>query len=85
LLLEDQVVEWGLPPAPVKVKDSRSATWDGLGQVELDAVEPSVLREHIVDAILENRDPDLYDELMNQQQSEETAYRKNLKAFVRSL
>jgi len=53
--------------------------------VELDAVEPRVLRSHIEDAILENRDQDLYDELMETQESEEGTYRSNLKAFVRSL
>src|SRR5690606_1638672 len=37
-LMEKQVVEWNLPPAPAKHTDSRTAAWEGLGQVELDAV-----------------------------------------------
>jgi len=85
MLLEDQVVEWNLPPAPVKKGDSRSANWNGLGQVELDAVEPSVLRTQIRDAILENRDEDLFQELLQDQQSEQKIYRANLKKFVKSL
>lgn len=41
--MEQQVIEWGLPPAPAKETDSRTANWDGLGQVELDAVKPEKL------------------------------------------
>lgn len=44
-LMKHQVIEMDLAPAPVKVADSRSAAWDGLGQVELDAVEPRVLQQ----------------------------------------
>jgi len=43
-LMENQVIKWKLPPAPKKAADSRSANWDGLGQVELDAVEPKKLQ-----------------------------------------
>lgn len=39
-LMEQQVIEWGLPPAPAKETDSRTANWDGLGQVELDGCKP---------------------------------------------
>ena len=42
-LMEHQVIEWGLPPAPAKVGDSRTAKWEGLGQVELVAVTPDKL------------------------------------------
>lgn len=37
-LMERQVLEWNLPPAPTKQGDKRSKNWDGIGQVELDAV-----------------------------------------------
>ena len=56
-LVEDQVIAWKLPPAPTKVTDSRSANWDGLGQVELDAVKPEKLIELLDDAV-----SDIFDE-----------------------
>jgi hypothetical protein len=40
-LMEEQVTDWKLPPAPTKTKDTRSRNWTGLGQVELDAVDSS--------------------------------------------
>ena len=33
-LMEHQVKAWNLPPAPAKETDTRTANWDGLGQVE---------------------------------------------------
>ena len=85
LLLEDQVLEWGLPPAPTKVKDSRSKSWNGLGQVELDAVEPSKLKSIVSDAIDRYFDPDLQVELRQIQEEEGEFYRKELKNFVSEL
>ncbi len=84
-LMEDQVIEWGLPPAPTKVGDSRSATWDGLGQVELDAVEPLKLQSLVKEAIEEYFDEDLYDELMETQAEEKEDYIKVLKDYVKTL
>ena len=44
----DQIEEYGLPPAPGKATDSRSARfvarYGQLVQVELDALDPGVLR-----------------------------------------
>ncbi len=85
LLLEEQVLSMGLPPAPAKSGDSRTANWDGLGQVELDAVEPNILKSKIDEAILENRDEELYEELMITQRAEREIYRSNLKEFVKGL
>ncbi|MCE5210926.1 MAG: hypothetical protein LLG40_05190 [Deltaproteobacteria bacterium] len=84
-LMEDQVVAWKLPPAPAKVKDSRTANWDGLGQVELDAVKPEKLMRLLKDAINEIFDPDLYDELMDQENDERVLYQKALKKFVKNM
>lgn len=44
VLMEDQVRAWRLPAAPAKLTDSRTAKWTGIGQVELDAVEPRKLQ-----------------------------------------
>ena len=85
LLLEEQVIEWGLPPAPAKKGDSRTANWDGLGQVELDAVEPKALQRYIREAILEYRDQEKYDELLEIQEEERKQYRSHLKKFVQGL
>lgn len=81
-LLHDQVVNWGLPPAPVKVGDSRTASWTGLGQVELDAVEPNKLRRMCTEAIEEIFDENLYNELIDQEQKERSLYQSDLKEFV---
>jgi len=63
LLMKDQVLELGLPPAPTKETDSRSAKWEGLGQVELDAIEPKELKNIVTEAISELFDEDKYLEL----------------------
>lgn len=84
-LMEKQVVEWNLPPAPTKKTDSRSASWDGLGQVELDAVEPNKLRrlcEENIDAMF---DFDLHQELLEAEEVEREEYRNELKEFVKGL
>ncbi len=82
MLLENQVVEWGLPPAPIKPGDSRSKDWKGLGQVELDAVEPNKIKNLCQDAIDDVLDQDLYEELQFQEGNEEKEYQSNLRNFV---
>jgi hypothetical protein len=52
-LMEDQVIEWKLSPAPTKESDTRSNKWNGLGQVELDAVKPEKLMQLCEGAILD--------------------------------
>ena len=84
-LMEEQVVEWNLPPAPVKIGDSRTASWDGLGQVELDAVEPSELYELCNDAIADYFDEALLTELSEIQEKEKVTYKAILKEFVKTL
>ncbi|MES2287290.1 MAG: hypothetical protein V4547_16480 [Bacteroidota bacterium] len=81
-LMEHQVLAWKLPPAPAKVTDSRTMNWDGLGQVELDAVEPNVLRKLVDDAVAEYFDQKLYSELLTQASREKAVYQKELKEFV---
>lgn len=81
-LLEHQVIEWNLPPAPVKKTDSRTVNWDGLGQVELDAVEPSKLISMAENAINNVFDRDLFDSLMETEETERKQYQSELKQFV---
>lgn len=84
-LMKDQVLEWKLPPAPAKITDSRTAKWDGLGQVELDAVDPDKIQSLCNQAIESIFDEELYDELMEQEESEKIIYRKELKEYVNGL
>lgn len=84
-LMEEQVLAWKLPPAPAKVGDSRTANWGGLGQVELDAVEPEKLQRLCKKAIVEFLDPDLYEDLLTQQAEEKSQYVKELKDYVTNL
>ena len=81
-LMEDQVREWNLPPAPVKVGDSRSANWDGLGQVELDAIMPDKLAKLCEDAIDSVFDRDLFNDLEAIQREEKKEYRVKIKEIV---
>lgn len=82
-LVESQVTAWNLPPAPTKVTDSRSVHWDGLGQVELDAVKPEKLIELLNDAIDDIFGPNLYDLLMERESNEKSVFQAELKRFVR--
>lgn len=81
-LNEDQVIDWGLPPAPTKDTDSRSVHWTGLGQVELDAVKPEKLMNLLQGAIDKVFDEELYDELKERERREATMYRTELKEFI---
>lgn len=84
-LMKHQVLNWNLPPAPAKETDSRTANWDGLGQVKLDAVMPEKLQRLCTDAIEELFDRSLYDELNEQESEERSEYREKLREFVSSL
>lgn len=84
-LLHEQVVEWRLPHAPAKEGDSRTANWDGLGQVELDAVKPEKLQRMCQDAINDIFDSDLYNELRKAEEAETEVYRAQLREYVSEL
>jgi len=84
-LMKDQVTAWHLPPAPVKASDSRSASWDGLGQVELDAVEPGRLQRLCLDAILDVFDEDAYNDLLSQEEVEKEEFIRVMKEFAANL
>jgi hypothetical protein len=52
-----QIREWNLPTRPTKKTDSRSKNWKG-DSVELDAIEPDILRQLVRDAIEQHISPD---------------------------
>lgn len=82
-LNKDQVIKWKLPPAPAKKGDSRTRNWDGLGQVELDAVDPDKLVEMVQDAVGKYFNTDLHDKLVEQEREERVEYRKKIGAEIR--
>jgi hypothetical protein len=71
-----------LPPAPTKKSDSRGEKWDGLGQVELDAVLPETIAELCVDAIESCFVESLYEELLELQESEKTEYKSQMREKI---
>lgn len=81
-LVEEQVLEWHLPPAPAKTTDSRTANWDGLGQVELDAVRPENLIALLDDAVSEIFDENLYDLLKETEVKEREIFMADMKNYV---
>lgn len=81
-LMEQQVIAWNLPPAPAKETDSRTANWDGLGQVELDAVKPEKLISLLDDAINEIFDKDFHFQLLETEEAEREQFQAELKRYV---
>lgn len=81
-LMHEQVIEWRLPAAPTKSTDSRSAAWDGIGQVELDAVKPAKMQGLIQDAIDEIFDEEKFEELEEREKEETKRYKSDLKEYV---
>jgi len=84
-LMEHQVIAWKLPPAPAKLTDSRTAAWEGLGQVELDAVKPEKLIQMCENEIKELFDDELYSDLIAQENEEKTEYKIELQKYVNTL
>ena len=84
-LMKEQVLEWNLPPAPAKETDTRNKKWDGLGQVELDAVKPEKLIRLCRSAIEEIFDRVKYSELIVTETAEKIKFQKALKTFVKKL
>jgi len=84
-LNEQQVIEWNLPPAPTKETDSRAANWNGLGQVELDAVKPQQIIKLCNNAIQDMFDDELHEELLLLQKEEKETYKAELKTYVNNL
>ncbi len=84
-LMEHQVIEWQLPPAPAKETDSRTTNWTGLGQVELDAVRPEKLMILCENALENIFNREVYEELLEIESNERVEFKNELKLFVNSL
>lgn len=81
-LNEWQVLDWKLPPAPAKPTDSRTANWNGLGQVELDAVKPETLIQLLETEVRKLFDESLHDELLHREAEERESFRAELRRYV---
>lgn len=81
-LMHEQVIDLKLPHAPTKETDSRAVNWDGIGQVELDAVKPEILQEWCNDAIDEVFDFGIYEELEQDTARDLQVYQSQLRDYV---
>lgn len=81
-LMKHQVLEMNLPFAPTKEGDSRAKNWDGLGQVELDAVDPNTIDEMCTRAIESCFDEKWHKELTERIDQERPQYKEALKDYV---
>lgn len=80
-LTMEQIHEYGPPPNPTKLTDSRAADYiaeHGYDSWELDALDPLVLRELVDDWVHDYRDQEQWDEDYAAQEADRTA----LKAFI---
>jgi hypothetical protein len=99
-LMEHQVSEWKLPSAPIKSRhqiidertgklkwmgDTRSIAWEGIGQVELDAVPPEEIINLCENAIKDIFDEDLHDDLDEMERLETDKYVIELKEYVNKM
>jgi hypothetical protein len=73
-----QIKEWELPTRPNKASDPRARKFEGKASVELDAIEPDMLRSLVEDVILRHVDEHELDVLKTAEESE----REVLKAFM---
>lgn len=88
LLNKQQVLDWKLPIAPSKKTDTRTSDFvanGGLGQVELDAVEPSIIQKFCREAIAAHFDDDLHAELMEKEEKERKIYELGLYGAARRI
>lgn len=84
-LMEDQVIEMNLPAAPKKEGDSRSNNWDGIGQVELDAINPRKLKSMLQNEIDYLFDEDAYESLIAEEEREQELFREHMKEYVKNM
>jgi len=84
-LMKEQVIEWKLPHAPAKLSDTRTANWNGLGQVELDAVRPEKLIKMCEESIMECFDTNIFSNLELTENIERKQYQKELKQYINKL
>jgi hypothetical protein len=66
----EQITAWNLPTRPTKASDTRAKKFGSSVSVELDAIEPSLLRDLVKDAIEEHLPPKQFEILKAAEQSE---------------
>jgi hypothetical protein len=79
----EQIVAMNLPTRPTKKTDSRSKTFEG-ESVEVDAIEPGVLRSMTEDCILQHVDADEMGRLARVEEAEKQTLR-NIAGYVGDL
>jgi hypothetical protein len=75
-----QIFEWDLPTRPTKASDTRSKNFGEIS-VELDAIEPDLLRQLVGDAIEQHLPHDQFEVLKAAEQSE----REIIRRFVQNI
>jgi hypothetical protein len=68
-VLPEQIEAWNLPSAPPKKSDSRSKSFDGRA-VEVEAIEPSTLRQLVDDELMSLVDQDAYRRMLIVEEAE---------------
>jgi hypothetical protein len=63
----EQIDEYGLPRRTTKPTDPRTKKWQGGGSVEVDALDPVVLRDLLEEAITSHLDPAVVDRIRAQE------------------
>ena len=71
LVTKETIEELNLPTRPTKKLDKRAAWKGGDESVELDAVHPRILRQHIEQSIKNHIDSDKLDEWRRDQEDDE--------------
>lgn len=84
-LTTEMIEEFNLPGVPPKATDSRTANWSGDRAVELDALEPDILKKMCKEAIEKYFDESLHDELREKESTEREEYKEALKEHVEEL
>ena len=75
----DQVIEHAPPPNPTKLSDSRAKRYIasyGDDSWELDALDPATLTQVVEEAILNLRDVELWDAMLDEEEKERAQIRK---------
>lgn len=80
-LTADQVDEYDLPTAPPKRSDTRSVNWVG-DTCQAEALPPDLLASIVTDAIEDALDRDVYDELLQIEETERESIKARLAEFM---
>ena len=80
-VLPHQIEEWSLSSRPTKKKDSRAKGWKG-DSVELDSIDPKILRRLVTDSIVTCIDHELLESEKKIGELEKETLSQYLKAFL---